>query len=136
MRLFIKSLNEENISLVEGGSPEPEAVIAATKPLTSCASRAVAVGKKGNTTEIISLCRYDCVARKVNLNVNYFSLSIEVVDGLVRSVVTNAAVTPSKKLRSELLVESHNIIGDYKCALTALHDRLVNGNNRISFNCN
>ena len=67
-----------------------------------------------------------------NLNYYFFSLSIEVVDGLVRSVVTNAAVTPSEKLRSELLVDSHNIIGDYKCALTALHDRLVNGKNNIS----
>ena len=67
-----------------------------------------------------------------NLINYFFSLSIEVVDGLVRSVVTNAAVTPSEKLRSELLVDSHNIIGDYKCALTALHDRLVNGKNNIS----
>ena len=118
------------MALVEGGSPEPEAVIAATKPLTSCASRAVAVGKKGNTTEIISLCRFvaNLAIAKSNLRL-FFSLSIEVVDGLVRSVVTNAAVTPSEKLRSELLVDSQNIIGDYKCALTALHDRLVNGKN-------
>ena len=60
-----KKLKHENVQVVQGGSPEPEAVIAATKPLTMAASRAVAVGKKGNTTEIISLCRW---SRSLQLN--------------------------------------------------------------------
>ena len=52
----IKSLVPSAITVVEG-CPEPEELIAATRPLTYAASKAVTVGKSGNTSEILQVCR-------------------------------------------------------------------------------
>ena len=53
---ILKELDSSSIAVVEG-CPEPEELIAATRPLTYAASKAVSVGKSGNTSEILQVCR-------------------------------------------------------------------------------
>ena len=43
--------------MVVEGCPEPEELIAATRPITAATGRAVTVGKSGNTSEILQVCR-------------------------------------------------------------------------------
>lgn len=107
-------LKFENIKVREG-TAEPEKLIAATKPLTMAASRAVAVGKSGNTSEIISLC----------------SVSVDIVGDLVQAVKNNAEVTSSDQLRSDVLAETTRIVNDFNCALNSLHERIINGDSGL-----
>lgn len=43
--------------MVVDGCPEPEELIAATRPITAATGKAVTVGKSGNTSEILQVCR-------------------------------------------------------------------------------
>ena len=52
----IKELDPAGIPVVEGAA-EPEELIAATRPLTYAASKAVTVARTGNTSEILNVCR-------------------------------------------------------------------------------
>lgn len=51
-----KELDPAGIPVVEGAA-EPEELIAATRPLTYAASKAVTVARTGNTSEILNVCR-------------------------------------------------------------------------------
>ena len=93
------------------GTPEPEELIAATRPLTFAAGKAVQVGKSCNTVEVIQLC----------------NTSQEAAVTLMNAVIQAASVTENNELRVKVLHQTDQIVQDFAQLLSNVHDRLVKG---------
>ena len=93
------------------GTPEPEELIAATRPLTFAAGKAVQVGKSCNTFEVIQLCNTTQKAAVLVLN----------------AAKQAASVTANKELRVKILHQTEQIVQDFAQLLSNIHDRLVKG---------
>ena len=101
---------------MQQGTPEPEELISATRPLTMAAGRAVQVGKSCNTIEVLQLC----------------TATREATSNLVETVTSIASVTENETLRKKVLQQSNSIVSDFSHLLTAVHDRLVKGTHIFS----